>query len=176
MSVSVLHDLFVDLDAYRDRVPLEVLRRWCEANPLEIEDLRDFVRFDSKRYQRNLLYRGCAFHALVLCWRSGQRSPIHNHRGSNCLVKVLEGRPIETVFATGPHGIYPLRSQTLEPGHITASSDSDVHQISNLSDGDMVTLHVYSPPLFYMDVYSLESSTVSRVYDSVYEFTAGGGI
>lgn len=176
MSVSVLHDLFAELDRYADVVPLHVLRRWCATCPLEYEDLAEFARFDPERYQRNLLYTGQAFHALLLCWQSGQRSPIHDHQGSNCLVKVLRGQPIETAFARGPHGIYPVQSHTLRPGQITASSDTDVHQVSNLTGGDVVTLHVYSPPLFYMHVYSLETPAVTRVYESVHQFAQGGGI
>ena len=45
-----------------------------------------------------------------LCWRNGQRSPIHNHRGSNCGVKVLRGVATETTFARAANGmIYAVR-------------------------------------------------------------------
>ena len=41
------------------------------------------------------------------------------------------------------------------------SQDSDLHQVSNLQDGDadLVTLHVYSPPLRWMGTYSLTDDT-----------------
>src|SRR5439155_1043142 len=111
--------------------------------------------FSAERYVRNRLHDGPAYQALVLCWRNGQRSPIHNHRGSRCGVKVLRGVAVETVFAPAPNGmVYATGSRELRTGHICASSDEDIHQISNLQGGgaDLITLHLYSPPLLRMDM------------------------
>ena len=57
--------------------------------------------------------------------------------------------------------------------------DADVHQISNLQpEGtDLVTLHIYSPPLFRMNMYSLVDAKVVQFFDPVNEeFLSGAGI
>ena len=79
------------LDSYTERIPLSVLRSGLEALSITVKDLQDFVRFRKERYQRNLIHQGPAYQALLLCWRNGQRSPIHDHRGSSCGVLILEG-------------------------------------------------------------------------------------
>ena len=44
------------------------------------------------------------YQAWVMCWRNGQRSPIHDHKGSSCAVRVLRGTLTETLFAFAPNG------------------------------------------------------------------------
>ena len=39
-------------------------------------------------------------------------------------------------------------------GFVAASSDRDVHRVSNLDGEDLVTLHVYSPPLAETGTYT----------------------
>ena len=172
--------LFADLDRVEGPVPLSVIRAWLDDTRLTPADLTGYLVFRPDRYVRNLLRAGPAYQALVLCWRNGQRSPIHNHRGSSCGVKVLRGVATETVFAKAPNGlILPVRSRDLPPGHVCASADEDIHQVSNLQAGgaDLVTLHIYSPPLLFMNMYTLLDVAAARFFDPVNdEFVDGGGI
>jgi len=137
----------------------ELTARVAACN-FDIEELRPFLRFSERTYSRNLVRAGAWYNLLVLCWRNGQRSPIHDHRGSSCAVRVLQGVLTETQFAFAPNGyIKATGSRDLPPGSIMGSFDDDVHQVSNLQAGnaDLVTLHVYSPPLNVMGTYSLTS-------------------
>jgi cysteine dioxygenase len=177
---AVAAHVFADLDRYEQAIPIEALLRWLHEVPVTVEDVAEVLAFDAKRYVRNLWHAGPAFQALVLCWRNGQRSPIHDHTGSNCAVRVLRGVATETVFDRAPNGlVVPTSSRELPEGHLCASVDSDIHQVSNLQadDRDLITLHVYSPPLTTMNIYSLESPEV-RLYDEPIRhwFAQGGGI
>ena len=135
---------------------------------------------DRERYLRNLIYAGPAYQALVLCWRSGQRSPIHDHTGSSCGVKVISGVATETTFAVAPNDmVYALSSRHLPAGSTCASQDADVHQMSNLqpAGADLITLHIYSPALVYMNMYSIVAASVERFFDPINnEFVSGAGI
>jgi cysteine dioxygenase len=157
-----------------------VILNWLRESRLTVAELSYYLVFQRERYVRNLVHQGPAYQALLLCWRNGQRSPIHNHRGSNCGVKVLRGVATETVFGRAANGmILAERSHDLPPGHICASADDDIHQVSNLQAGaeDLVTLHVYSPPLLRMEVFSLESNAVNEWDDPINNsFVLGGGI
>jgi cysteine dioxygenase len=163
-----------------ERLSLQTIVEWIRSTDLSTDDLAEYLVFRPDRYVRNLVHAGPAYQALVLCWRNGQRSPIHNHRGSNCGVKVLRGVAMETTFAAAPNGmVYPVRSRDLPAGHVCASADEDVHQVSNLQAGgaDLVTLHVYSPPLLRMDMFSLDTPAVTEWDDPVNDpFALGGGI
>ena len=133
------------LDGYAARVPLAALIARLGELEIQLPDVAACVRFGQSTYQRNPLRLGSAYHALVLCWRNGQRSPIHDHRGSSCAVRVLEGVATETQFERSANGlIYPTCSRELREGSILGSQDADIHQMSNLqgAGANLITLHV----------------------------------
>ena len=173
-----LDQFLARLDEHRDQIPVETLVKELESLEIDWEILNSFLRYHPERYQRNLLRMGDSYHALLLCWKAGQRSPIHDHRGSHCGLRVLRGTATESTFLTTEQGlVYPSGSRDLAEGSICASVDSDIHQISNLQPTeDLVTLHIYSPPLLVMGQYSLMTAQVSDFVDPVFEYSLGGGI
>ena len=67
----------------------------------------------------------------------------------------------------------------MPPGETTASAEADTHQVSNLQAGnaDLVTLHIYSPALTKMEVFSLDNPLVREWEDPINDpFIDGGGI
>ena len=155
---ATLDELFRYLDGLRGRAPLEQLRTELADFDAGPEALAAHVRYSDRTYRRNLVRGGAWYNLWVLCWRNGQRSPIHDHRGSSCGVRVLEGLMTETLFEFAPNGhVKALFSRDVPPGGVVGSEDTDLHQVSNLQAGaaDLVTLHIYSPPLIHMGTYSL---------------------
>jgi len=175
-SIS-LTELFEKLDAFETSIPLEVLSKELGQLSLNPEEVQPWTQFSDTRYLRNLIHQGPSYQALLLCWRSGQRSPIHDHKGSACGMKVIQGKATETLFERGATGqVYATTSQERCQGEVAASFDSDIHQISNLQGECLVTLHVYSPPLLSMGSYSLSDNTITQVTDWIDSFVDGGGI
>ncbi len=160
-----IRDMLGELDANREPIALAVLCVALQRLAVAIGDLVPFARFDERRYRRRSLHRGPAYEALLLCWRAGQRSPIHDHRGSRCAFRVMEGTSAESVFERSDAGlIYPATTREHPQGFVCAAEDEDIHQVSNLQlSEDLVTLHVYSPPLRTMNTYSLTDSCVLEV-------------
>ena len=176
-----LADLFERLDAYADRIPLTALENVLRDLEVSLAEVKPWLVFGEDTYRRNLVHAGPAYQALVLCWRNGQRSPIHDHAGSSCGVRVLAGEAMETVFERTRAGmVYAVRSAMHREGAVCATQDSDIHQVSNLADGggDLVTLHVYSPPLLNMGTYSLFDPDIRPFHEPVHEemLVDGGGI
>ena len=174
-----LDEWFTKLDKYQERIPLEVLIRGLRRLRLEQAEVEPFVQFSPERYRRNLMRAGPAYHGLILCWRNGQRSPIHDHRGSACAVRVIRGEATETIFQMTEEGhLFPARTRQLSEGFICATEDLDIHQLSNLQPGkaSLVTLHLYSPPLLVMGQYSLTDPIVREFNDEVHSFAEGAGI
>ena len=176
----MIESAFEQLDQIEGQLSLRSILDWFGEAPLTLQDVASYLIFRPERYVRNRLHDGPAYQALVLCWRNGQRSPIHNHRGSHCGVKVLKGVATETIFTRAPNGlVLPVGSRDLPPGHTCASADEDIHQVSNLQAGgaDLVTLHIYSPPLLRMEMFSLDTPAVREWDDPVNDpFAHGGGI
>jgi cysteine dioxygenase len=150
------------LDGLQGPAELDELANHVRQASITFEDVADCARFSMRGYARNLMHAGEWYHALVLCWLNGQRSPIHDHRGSSCAVRVLKGVMTETRFHFAPNGqVCAQGSRDYPVGSVIASRDADMHQVSNLQAGnaELVTLHVYSPPLLNMGTYSLMDNT-----------------
>lgn len=173
-----LRPLLAYLDGLDRRASIEDLHTLLAECTVTLDDLQAFVRFDGANYQRNLVTLGRWYEILVICWRSGQRSPIHNHARSTCGLKVLQGVCSETLFAHSPCGqVVALSTSEKHTGDICASEDDDTHQVSNLQapGQDLVTLHIYSPPLRAMEKFSITGGTETW-RPPVFEFTHGEGI
>lgn len=173
-SVDALFDYLESLTHRADLRQLTALLSQLEIG----SDLDSFKRYSSRSYARNLVRSGEWYALWVMCWRNGQRSPIHDHAGSSCGVRVLLGTATETAFAFAPNGhVMATRSRDLRPGQVCGTEDFDLHQISNLQadDADLVTLHVYSPPLVKMGTYSLTDTTRGEELMEM-EFSDAAGI
>jgi cysteine dioxygenase len=149
-----------------------------KALDITCDEVRDYLLFSEKSYARNLIRKGPWYYLLALCWKNGQRSPIHDHAGSSCGVRVLRGVMTETTFAFAPNGhVKAIASRDLPAGGVAASQDDDMHQVSNLQagDADLVTLHVYSPPLLVMGTYSILDTSRGQE-PMLLEFSDAAGI
>ena len=174
-----IHPLVDYLDNLTERAGVDELKQHLATSNVTMDDLAPWVVFDEGGYRRNLICEGKHYHMLALCWKSGQRSPIHNHASSTCGLKVLTGTATETIFAHTPCGqVVAVGSSELTAGEVAASQDSDTHQISNVQvEGDnLVTLHIYSPPLHEMDMYSITGDEMGMFRPTVFEHADGSGI
>jgi DMSO/TMAO reductase YedYZ molybdopterin-dependent catalytic subunit len=155
---AILDTLFRYLDGLNERPPLAELRDRVARLSITCADVADHVRFSERGYQRNLVRAGEWYNVWVMCWKNGQRSPVHDHAASGCTVRVLRGTLTETRYTFAPNGaVKATGSRELAEGAICAAQDAEMHQIANLQAGnaDLVTLHIYSPPLARMSTYSL---------------------
>jgi cysteine dioxygenase len=140
-------------------------------------ELRGNERFDEKSYCRNRIYQNEFVDVLLLCWRSSQRTPIHNHAGSTCGVYVMRGEACEIPFSPSPVGLLiPKAAIELHVGDITISADSDAHLVGNFAGSahDLVTLHCYSPPLTSMRVFE-EKDTFFAQYEEITDAASSSG-
>ena len=93
-------------------------------------------------------------------------------------MRVVRGTMTETQFRFSDNGlVVPTITREFAAGSVIGSEDLDVHQVSNLQAGaaDLVTLHVYSPPLRYMGTYSLTDNARGQEA-MLLEFSDAAGI
>jgi len=96
-----------------------------------------------------VLAKSAWYELVVICWRSGQSSPIHDHLGTVCGVRVVAGTATETTYReTGGGRVRAVSRRTVGPGQVLLSCDTDIHLISNADPSQgLITLHLYSPSL-----------------------------
>jgi len=151
-----LGQLLEALDAHGAPVPLPRLVELLQWTNLFIQDMGPHGVFCEDRYSRNLIRETPYYEVFCMCWRSGQRSRIHDHEGSHCAVRVLDGIMTNIDFEKVAEGLArPVRTILCYPGAIDGRIENDLHQVANLQPigEDLMTLHVYSRPLRHMRVY-----------------------
>ena len=142
---------------------LEQINSWLANVEISDVDLEPYVGFKEANYWRHRVYRNEAVEMLVICWRPGQKTPIHDHNGSHGVVRVHKGLMGETIFAfDNEKGLCHDTDRDCPMGTVTGAAVPDIHQLGNpeLSGQDLITIHVYAPPLGVLKTYKLGSSQV----------------
>jgi cysteine dioxygenase len=113
------------------------------------EDMVQACKFSDVTYARNHLAKSPWYELIVLCWKHGQCSPIHDHFGSACGVRVIDGVATETIYEEcSPGFVQPVSQHSMSKGEVIVTSDRDIHLITNEQESeDLITLHLYTPPL-----------------------------
>ena len=161
MASEKLAPLLAKLDALTERAPLEMLREELSRLRITRDDLGGACRFSDEHYRRNIVRRTDDYELVALCWKPGQRTPIHDHAGSTCGLLVVEGDATETRFELDADGVARRVGRTvMGQGSVCASQDDDIHEVANLTERDLITLHCYSPPITQFHRYEEDSAEV----------------
>ena len=159
------------LDSLTARADLSTLTDLLSKTSIARADILPACIFGTRAYRRNTIARSTWYELLALCWRSGHCTPIHDHRGVSCAFRVVEGTGTEIRFTPTPSGlICPAATVAMPPGHVCAAADADIHQVANMQAPgvDLITLHIYSPPIAKMHTYTFavsEGAEDSDTYD-----------
>jgi cysteine dioxygenase len=137
------------------------LRKLVTSLTVDHAEVAPYIQFTENHYARNLVFKNPHFEVLVLCWRPGQRSPIHDHGSSICTVYTVDGVMSADNYRKSAGGhIRADYSEDFKPGSVLSIQTSEIHQVSNLQDSaDLVSLHFYLSPLENNFVYSVMQPT-----------------
>jgi cysteine dioxygenase len=142
---------------------LKQIYDWLQTVTISNEELQPYIGFKDGNYWRHRICRNEFVEMLVLCWRPGHRTPIHDHNGSHGGVKVYEGPLWETIFTYDKEkGLEYKSAREYAPGAVTGSDIPDIHQLGNpdVSDRNLITIHVYAPPLGVLHTYKPGSTKI----------------
>ena len=168
-----------ELKHHAKEMKLPDLRRFISNLKPEQAEIERYVQFTENRYARNLIYKTQTFECLVLCWRPGQRSPIHDHGDSICAVYTMGGVLSADNYRKTANGhIRADYSEDFKPGSVLSIQTTEIHQVSNLQEAaNLVSLHFYLGPLENSFLYSVQQpiyEPYQRTYTRV--FTLADGI
>ena len=142
---------------------LEQLNLWVSSVEIREADLEPYIGFKEGNYWRHRVCRNDAVEMLVICWRPGQQTPIHDHNGSHGVIRVHQGVMCETIFAfDADKGLCQDTNRECPVGTVTGAEVPDIHQLGNpaSSGQDLITVHVYAPPLGVLKTYKVGSTQV----------------
>jgi cysteine dioxygenase len=162
-----------ELKAQQAVPSLESLYELVARTDIESDHLTPYIGFKTGNYSRHRVMRNEFVEMLVLCWKPGQRTPIHDHNGAHGAVFVQQGIMWETTFEYDvEHGLSYKAHRELQTGGLTGSEIPDIHQLGNpdVSGRDLITIHIYAPPLGVLKTYKLGSSTIDLYTPSDPEF------
>lgn len=132
---------------------LEKVREALESYDTDLGEYKRYEYFDkSVPYTRNLIASNdTTFNLILLCWTPGFYSPVHDHDGSECFFRMIDGEVTEVSYEW-PDGdkSQPLKetcTTTVSAGEVSHVNDSQgLHKVGNMSDKGAVTMHCYIPP------------------------------
>jgi uncharacterized NAD(P)/FAD-binding protein YdhS/predicted metal-dependent enzyme (double-stranded beta helix superfamily) len=159
--------LVSELDARHHLVDEATARRLLTQANLTEHEVAGYVEQRSSTYARRCVVRRETYEILVLTWGPGQGSVAHDHSGSLCGLKVVQGTLAEQVYASGSDGqVRPTTLFHLGVGQITVDAGVIVHALMNpeISGRPAVTVHLYSPPLPEARRYSVATKPPAPVF------------
>ena len=120
---------------------------------IKSHDLQKYMIFNDDKYTRNIVCESEKILILIICWKAGQGSPIHNHPAQGCIMRMLHGSLHESQFDL--ESLESLSETIHTEGNVSYIDDQTAyHKIENNTDTPAVSLHCYSPREFTPTIFS----------------------
>lgn len=116
---------------------------------------------DPAGYQTHLVHAepDGSFSVVVMVWRPGQRTPIHDHL-TWCVTAVLQGAEYEEIFALRDGHLEVVARNHNPVGAVSGfAPPGDIHQVRNSAESVAVSMHVYGTDITRV------GSSIRREYD-----------
>jgi cysteine dioxygenase len=148
-----------------DQLQLHHLQEWVAHLDVHDDLFRQHLEFCDRGYRRKLLCRTSRFDMLILCWKPGQASTIHDHANSLNVTRVHQGVLTSRIFVPASaqtlnatqccsQSALQVQAETnLSTHHLAAVDRYQIHQLANTTTENLITLHVYARPLQNLQVY-----------------------
>jgi cysteine dioxygenase len=119
------------------------------------DDWIKYVNFQTETYNKNIVYLNDNFKIIVISWKNGQESPIHDHPNNGCLMKVISGSLIETKFIKNDNdnSLHKSKVTIINTNEISYIEGNKIlHKINTCEDS--VSIHIYSPSNYVPQIIS----------------------
>ncbi len=123
------------------------------------DTFQSYCSWSKSSYTRNCIFDNEKFELILLCWEEGQMTPIHDHGGEECWVKIITDQFRERIYETSETGeLNIVKSAVSNKGDITYMVDfMGFHSLENLSNSRSMSLHLYAKPIRHCNVFDQKS-------------------
>ncbi|PQJ82972.1 hypothetical protein BTO16_04860 [Polaribacter glomeratus] len=128
---------------------------------LSSENFEKYISWSDECYTRNCIVDNEKFELILICWCKGHSTPIHDHDGEECWVKVITGEFKESIYKENESGgLDIVKTAISKPNQVTYMKDfMGFHSLENLSDKKSISLHLYAKPIRKCRIFDAESNT-----------------
>ena len=125
---------------------------------LPISAFEKYCSWSNESYTRNCIVENERFELILLCWEQGQMTPIHDHGGEECWVRIIEGEFKETIYKEEAGALNVVKSSISKTNEITYMIDfMGFHSLENISNKKSMSLHLYAKPIRKCTVFDEDS-------------------
>lgn len=137
------------------RICVDVLtKRYKKLNKINLDNIcfqQKQFPIEPGHYSRTIVYNDRTSEVVVCVWNGAKNTLLHNHGGSACGFITLKGKLIEkTVDINRNHFLDKTTdfSTTISEGESNYYFDPyRFHRITSGSEENVVSVHIYSPPI-----------------------------
>lgn len=157
-------------------VNIEKLQTIMKNYDASLGEWKRFAMWNKEKlYTRNLIATDNEkFTLMLLCWNAASWSPIHDHAGTECVFRVIQGEIQEKLYEYPEEDAEELKyleTISVKAGETTwINDDTAIHAVGNPTSDLGVTLHCYIPPYdkcrCFLDETSAKSIIGSVTFDS----------
>lgn len=126
---------------------------------IPISAFEPFCSWSKDAYTRNCIVENEEFELILLCWEAGQKTPIHDHGGEECWVRIIQGEFGETIYKADKGGqLNVIKSSVSKTGDISYMVDfMGYHHLENQSESRGMSLHLYAKPIRSCNMFDKDS-------------------
>lgn len=142
MSVENLVKALENLEQF---TPESVHRVVSECD-IGVEDLGNWIDYDypvADSYGRKMVHDGGFFEVMVMCWRPGDYSAIHDHGKAEFGAVKIFGDVEHAMFKLEDQKFTTISRERVKSGTTLKVTPSLIHQMGNPGESNFFTLHVY---------------------------------
>ena len=172
-----LQQIVANLKEVKSAKPAQVRKIVLNAG-VRADDLGKWADFDhpvSDSYGRKLVYKGDRFEIMVMSWRPGDFSTIHDHGHTQWGAVQIFGPAEHATFRIDEEALITTSRQVVNPGDAVGVSHTLIHQMGNpTSDKFFLSLHIYGTMQNMENVtsdariFDLCNNTIQRVDGGVF--------
>lgn len=142
VSLAKLVELIGDQTTFKPQQIVDLIAeaKVCEKDLLE---WADFEHDPTEGYGRKLVYKSDHFEVMVMSWAPGDGTAIHNHGYTQWGAVKSFGKLEHSIFNLEGEVISTLFKQKLVRNEIIPVNQELIHQMTNFSGENVLSLHVY---------------------------------
>lgn len=115
-------------------------------NQLSNKDIAPFISFSHKQnesYGRQLIFDNGNFKILLMSWKKGDFTAIHNHGYTEWGCVYFFGEATHRLYEVENDALKLLQKDNFHTGEVASVCGDLTHMMGNASSNDFTTLHIY---------------------------------
>ncbi len=142
MSVKNLVEMLESLGKFTPESVHEAVSE-CDVRAEDIERWVDYDYPVSDSYGRKMVHNGGFFEVMIMSWKPGDYSGIHDHGKAEFGAVKIFGVAEHAIFKLEKQKLTTISREIVKSGTTLKVTPSLIHQMGNPGESNFFTLHVY---------------------------------